>query len=200
MKVLVGFDPGGKGTSEGEFGWAVLEDAETLPLSLLKEGLARHAEQALKEATAFIDTSGAQVAGIGIDAPLTWVSDGRNVDVELAAQRINSLRGACLVQGWLVAKMAEIRFPEAQISESHPKMILKRRFKAVAKALNSRELGTLVSGRFGSDHTRDAALCALSAWAMVRQRKDWEDLASRDPQAHTWLKSRAYWLPVPAVR
>jgi hypothetical protein len=162
MKALIGFDPGGKGTGEGSFGWAVLEDAEALPLRLLAGGLARHAEDALERVAVFLEGSRAEIFGIGIDAPLTWVSAGRRVDAKIGAQQINSLWGACLVQGWLVAKLAEECFPDIPLTESHPKMVLQRRFqemtKSVAKAVNSSLLQTLVSGHFDSPHIRDAAL------------------------------------------
>jgi len=204
MKAVLGFDPGGKGTGKGEFGWALLEDADALPLRLLGRGLARHAEDALARASVFIEESRTEIAAIGIDAPLTWVSAGRVVDAEVGAQQINSLWGACLVQGWLIAKLAEERFPDTRISESHPKLVLRRCFphmtRPIAKAVNSSEIGTLVSGHFDSPHTRDAALSALSGWAMLHLRQDWEDLACLDPQAHTWLKTSAYWLPVPVLR
>jgi len=114
MKVLLGFDPGGKGTGEGEFGWAVLEDADALPLRLLAGGLARHAEEALERAAVFVAESRAEIGAIGIDAPLTLVSPGRVVDAKVGAQQVNSLRGACLAQGWLVARMAERPSPEAR--------------------------------------------------------------------------------------
>ena len=45
------------------------------------------------------------------------------LDIELLRE-INSLRGACLVQGALVAYLLHKRFPYITITESHPKALL----------------------------------------------------------------------------
>jgi len=45
-------------------------------------------------------------------------------NVHGTVQAVNSLRGACLVQGILTAILLRQRVPEIHVSESHPKAVL----------------------------------------------------------------------------
>jgi len=133
---FIGFDPGGKKA----FGWAVVE---TTPrgLRLVAGGEVTGALTALATAS---EASVELPAAIGIDAPLFWVFDGdRNADLQVRAlvcgaggqsgtvSHVNSLRGACLVQGVLVARLSRERWPEVPITESHPKAL--RQLSAAAR-------------------------------------------------------------------
>src|SRR4051812_6876194 len=115
MPFLCGFDPGGAGRSgqPDRFGWCIATFSASLPLSIVLTGLARNAEQAVGDAVANIPERQALLA-VGIDSPLLWtVNPGRIVDQmvreaiqargaphpEGTVQHVNSLKGACVVQG-----------------------------------------------------------------------------------------------------
>ncbi len=134
MSVILGFDPGG----EDGFGWAILQSADTLPLRLLSGGVADNASEVLVAIRRALPP-GEHPLAAGIDAPLFWATTGdRRVDYVLRAalrrlgarspggtvQAVNSLRGACLVQGVLIATLLRSNWPAIQISESHPKVYL----------------------------------------------------------------------------
>jgi hypothetical protein len=191
---FIGFDPGGKKA----FGWAVVE-ATPRGLSFIDGGVVTGALNAVASASAAI--TGAP-AGIGIDAPLFWVSDGdRNADLQVRAlvcsaggqsgtvSHVNSLRGACLVQGVLVAKLSQERWPDAPITESHPKALL-RLSAAAQKFISAPKFRTV------AEHVRDAALGAYAAHAMVAQSHDWHDLIAKELSPFFPGGNRvAYWFP-----
>lgn len=189
---LVGLDPGG----ENAFGWAVLEcnaGAYQLAATGTETGVPavfRAIQKALPEAP----------VAVGIDAPLFWVPEGdRRADQAVrrlvcaaggssgTVSHVNSLRGACLVQGVLAAIEAHKHWPTAKLTESHPKALLlassaARRF---AERLN-----------LGVEHERDAALAAFSANALIGQTEDWHDLVKLDENAiFPGGKPVAYWFP-----
>lgn len=119
---FVGFDPGGN----EPFGRTVLESASQ---SLQFVGTRTGVTAVLTEMLKVLE---GPPAGIGIDAPLFWVQQGdRAADhfvraLVIAAggyggtvMAVNSLVGACLVQGVLIAIQAHDLWPEAQITEAH---------------------------------------------------------------------------------
>ena len=124
--LVLGFDPGGK----GNFGWAVAEVCGDSKPSVVATGIADHAEAAATAALAALPPD-SDPAAAGIDAPLFYSrSTKRHVDmlVRRAMKRAgsksvssvmspNSLAGACLVQGILIATELRERFPELAISE-----------------------------------------------------------------------------------
>lgn len=132
MDIYVGFDPGG----DGRFGWAACS-YEANVLRLIAAGKAHNAKEAISQTLSALSTKDV-ILGAGIDAPLFWTVDGgRNVDdlVRRAIQQLgartpggtvqhfNSLRGACLVQGVLTAKLLHDLLPQVAITESHPKVL-----------------------------------------------------------------------------
>lgn len=173
MEVFLGFDPGGKGT----FGWCVAYVDGDGFLTRLASGLEDYALLAVSSALAAVPEGGV-VAGAGIDAPLYWSRSGsRSSDVTVRAaikragakhaagkvQDVNSLRGACLIQGMLAALELRERYPDLLITEAHPKALLW--LYPPAK---------LVEGR--SEHERDALLAALAASVAVKPKDGWQDL------------------------
>jgi hypothetical protein len=47
-----------------------------------------------------------------------------------------------------------------------------------------------------TDHERDGAIAALSAWAMANERKDWQDLYGEDHLAYSPIvMPLGYWIP-----
>ncbi len=191
---FVGFDPGG----EKAFGWAVLE-ATPSGLRLVAGGAVTGAPTALATAA---EASGHPPTAIGIDAPLFWVAEGdRNADLQVrtlvcsaggqsgTVSHVNSLRGACLVQGVLVARLSRERWPEVPVTEAHPKALL--RLSAEARAFASRpEVQSI------GEHGRDAALGAYAAHAMAAQSQGWHNLVTQEHVPYfPGAFSVAYWFP-----
>lgn len=212
MGVLLGFDPGG----ENGFGWSVAKDAPTLPLTVRATGVVDNAQSAVDAAMAQVK-KGESVVAVGIDAPLFWVATGdRNVDrivrSELrglgmpslggTVQAVNSLRGACVVQGMLTGVLLRAAFPEVLITESHPKALLwqlrlanrDRHPSGIALVTLSQFVVSSSIGR--QDHERDAAIGALSAWAMFHKPKGWRDLYLEEPHPYSPITAPlGYWMP-----
>lgn len=208
MRVLLGLDPGGAGA----YGWAVAEHSQTLPLALRLTGVADNAEQAVEAALTAVGDD--LVKGAGIDAPLFWVAAGdrvadrtvRTAICERGAaggtvQHVNRLQGACLVQGVLGGVLLRRRLPGLPMSESHPKAFLW--LSGVAnEALHPRDVvfASLSKYFIGipagvADHERDAAIAALSAWAMDVRPPDWRDLLSLEKNPYLPLAPPlAYWM------
>lgn len=116
-----GADPGGRLT----FGVAVLHEDGTFDTAVVSSA---------DEAMAWY--RGVPM-GVGIDAPLWW-SSGQSSDRQAdrfirttyriasgTVQTANSLKGAVLVQGIMLAQRLRERFPLAPITEAHPKALLK---------------------------------------------------------------------------
>jgi hypothetical protein len=110
--IVLGFDPG----VIKSFGWAVLQIDAAGAVIDLKTGVTSTAPDAIQEAA---QSAASAPMGIGIDAPLFWVQQGdRRADAHIRKQvvaaggqsgtvsAVNSLRGACLAQGILVARLA----------------------------------------------------------------------------------------------
>ncbi|MFI5197920.1 MAG: hypothetical protein ACHQJD_04830 [Thermoanaerobaculia bacterium] len=173
--VLLGFDPGGIKS----FGWATLEVGDDDAVISLKTGVTSTAPEAVCEAG---QRATSAPAGVGIDAPLFWVQQGdRHADFQIrqrviaaggqsgTVSHVNSLQGACLVQGILAARLVAASWPSAIVTEAHPKALL--RLYADAKHF--------VAAHISSDrkeHERDAALAAFAAWAAVIANPTWRNL------------------------
>lgn len=182
MKVILGLDPGGK----GNFGWCIVRDSNEMPSQPIASGLADNAEMAVTAAVAEIPEGGLLIAA-GIDAPLFWQKRGsREVDlivrraIHLAGsphasgtvQDVNSLRGACIVQGVLSAISLRERFPTIPITEAHPKALLWLLPEAARLKANS-------------EHERDALLAAVTAWAAYNSLPGWSDIHSAEPDPYS---------------
>ena len=193
---LVGFDPGGKKA----FGWCVVtfDRASTSCVG----GIASDAEEAFTAVTDVLKEE--PPAAVGIDAPLFWVSsEDRRADSEVrklvraagghngTVAHVNSLRGACLAQGILIARKVAGSWPDAAISEAHPKALLKV-CEAARKFAENPDLSGVV------DHMRDAALAAFAADAMANPSDGWHDLALHESSpffpagapVHYWFPQR----------
>jgi hypothetical protein len=171
---LIGFDPGG----QKAFGWAVLDITSDSPLSL-RTGVVSSVPQAIAEVK---PDPNCPVVGIGIDAPLFWVPAGdRKADAYVrkrviaaggssgTVSSINSLQGACLAQGILAARAAAATWPEALITEAHPKALL--RLHGAAQEFVEKHVPCSTV-----EHERDAALAAFAAWCAVVKRPEWQNL------------------------
>lgn len=217
MDVLIGFDPGGA-SNGGSFGWCVCKNTTELPVTILANGLAAHAEGAVNRVTEWLDENNGVATGVGIDAPLYWTPTGnRTVETivrrrmmqmgaphaEGTVQHINSLRGACVVQGVICGLLLRKKFPRIALSESHPKAILwlsdlipEDSSPGKIRVSDIESLRSDQQGKY-SEHERDAALAALSAWAMCHQPAGWLDLkASEEHEVILPIgENIAYWMP-----
>ena len=158
------------------------------------------------EAVSRIATQGAPL-GLGIDAPMWWSSckgAGRKVDESIrerygihpgTVQSANSLRGAALVGGAMLAIRIREIFPETGITETHPKALLN------ALKLNEWEFAERfgVPTNWSNDHERDAlvgAVCAREGFEgrwihdLAQQRHSSE----QDPSNY-WLAPMHYFWP-----
>jgi hypothetical protein len=114
-----------------------------------------------------------------------------NGGVSGTVSHVNSLLGACLVQGVLVADMAAREWPRAQVTEAHPKALLR------VCRLADDEFCRGLNGQFATEHERDAAIAALTASECIVRSDDWGDLVLKDKDQ--WFpigKPVAYWFPL----
>jgi hypothetical protein len=215
MAVLLGFDPGG----EDGYGWCIADHAPVLPLSIRATGVVDNARDALREALAHVG-SGEQIVAAGIDAPLFWVPSGdRKADRVLrhelrdlgapspagTVQAVNSLRGACLVQGILTGILLRDPFRSLPITESHPKALLwllrlanrKKHPSGISlSSLSSQFRALKNSSADATDHERDAALATLSAWAMLSRPAGWRNLFEKEQNSYSPIEPPlGYWMP-----
>jgi hypothetical protein len=209
--LIVGLDPGGRNA----FGWCVSEDTESLPLSVGNCGVANHCQGAVDAILGHAQVAD-RIAGVGIDSPLFWTPDGdRSVDKLLRQEigrrggpagiimSVNSLQGACLVQGVLAGQLIRRRFSDTRITESHPKALLwllgLARVGIRANEVLSSALSKFVvfSSSTISEHERDAALGAVTAWAMLHAHRGWRNIAKDETNAiHPWDAPVSYWMPL----
>lgn len=193
---FIGIDPGGRNS----FGWAVLHIGESGAPASLRTGLCSLAGAALNQAS---EAAASAPAAVGIDAPLFWVAAGdRRADARIrklvcaaggnsgTVSHVNSLRGACLVQGVLAAREAAELWPSAVVTEAHPKALLRL-------SLSAREFLAAHLLEAPSEHERDAALASYAAWAAASSFSGWRDLV-RDEEAPFFPGGHkvSYWFPV----
>lgn len=191
---VVGFDPGGANA----FGWAVISGPYVEP-TFIAGGVTSGACNAILQASLHLQQP---PEAIGIDAPLFWSPKGdRQADRLVRAQvravgghngmvgHVNSLKGACLVEGLIAAQMARNLWPSTRITEAHPKALMLISDKARLFAMRPELQGD-------GYHIRDAALGALASLAMLEQASGWHDLAALEPERLEPLgTSVAYWFP-----
>jgi predicted nuclease with RNAse H fold len=135
------------------------------------------------EATVLISSP----VSLGIDCPMWWSSGaggGRKVDSWLrktynihpgTVQSANSLRGAVLVQGIMLAIRVREKYPGLPITETHPKALLcalKLRGKPWSQIA---EIFGLVGPEPEDEHRRDALLSAVVAREGEKGR--WRDIS-----------------------
>lgn len=191
---VVGFDPGG----QKAFGWAVLTFANG-SCSQISTGTCSAASQALLAANSICSSP---PLGVAIDAPLFWSAEGdRQADAVVrkmvcaaggssgTVSHVNSLRGACLVQGILVAHLAAETWPHLQISEAHPKALLR-------VSLAARQFAGSIASQIQSEHERDSAVAAFTAFQLVSGSIGWKDLAKLESTPYFPTgKPVVYWFP-----
>ncbi len=203
IDVFLGFDPGG----EGHFGWSICR-VNNGQFRELYSGVENYAQAVVNQVKCHLPKN-AQVRAAGIDAPLFWTRTGqprevdgiiRGVVVALGlstrsstVQQVNSLMGACLVQGVLLARTLWREFDNIPITETHPKalrFLLKRRADLELPAVLQR-IGT------ESNHQQDARTSAYAARAMYNRTEGWRDLYREPTSINPFDTPVSYWMPIP---
>lgn len=196
----LGFDPGGK----GNFGWCVL-DVEGDELAIFKSGTCSSAAEAFDQAEKALALTEPQA--VGIDAPLHWVAQGdrpadkavRDAVKKFGGQTssvlsVNSLRGACLAQGVIIARRVRKAWPKCPIAEAHPKALLAVDPDVLDK-IRMHKFSLECEGKL--EHERDAVLAAYSAMCTRTVKAGWESVRSEDtdPVELTDEPFPLYWFP-----
>ena len=189
----VGADPGGK----GNFGLAFIDDRGCVRCATVSS---------VDEAVRKIVAAGKPM-GLGIDSPMWWsssVGGGRRADRRIrdrygiapgTVQSANSLRGAVLIGGALLASHVRAAFPDTCITESHPKALL------VALDLDGADVADRfeLSADWRNEHERDATIAAVCAREGFNGRWKTNLAEQRDEQEQDpcdyWLAPVAYFWP-----
>ena len=188
----VGADPGGR----GKFGLAFLRSDGTLSCTRVSS---------VDEAVERIIHAG-EPFGLGIDAPMWWSSGeggGRKSDEILRSrygihpgvvQVANSLRGAALVGGALLAFRVRERFPRARITEAPTKALL----RALEYSRDNFRKKFELSGWSDDEDEQDAAIAAVCAregfteeWPTDLADERFRHESEQDPKDY-WLKPMHY--------
>lgn len=106
------------------------------------------------------------------------------------------------MQGVLSAHLLRREQPNVAVTESHPKALL----WLLSMASSSRPVRSIVAGDLAemittecpipTEHERDAALGALTAWAMVTKAAGWRDLFMEEQDAFVPVSPVSYWMPI----
>ena len=229
QSFILGFDPGGV----GHFGWSICEAIGGKLQPHPMTGLANDAWHAICEAKKNLPDNPTVLAA-GIDAPLFWSKKGgRKVDEVLrqalkatdfpvskvggTVQTVNSLQGACLVQGLLLTRFLSTTGWDLTITESHPRALchllchmgqrdmVQRLTEDVAdytqystRCICGCEEADKPKASL-ADHRRDATLSAISAWAAIYQTPPtWQNLYVEIEEPHRIMPLEipvSYWMP-----
>ena len=204
-KAWFGADPGGANA----FGVALLHDDATFDT---------HVVSCADEAVEWLIERKADISAAAIDAPLWWSSGkggDRMADCYLrktykisagTVQAMNSLRGAALVQGVMLAIRLRERLPPLSITEAHPKALLKAlKIDTATSDQTWRDLVNLFGLRGdepNTEHERDAVLAAVaaregSADRCVRDLARDQLSSEQDPATVPWGPVHYWWPRTP---
>ena len=213
MDFVLGFDPGGK----GNFGWSVCgTDGDKLRRPA-KTGLANDARDAIDQVERSIKKLSdglpkePRVLAAGIDAPMFWSKTGGNRKVDEivrkaltdkgfpganvggTVQDVNSLQGACLVQGILLGKYLHEKYTTLEITEAHPKALR----HLLKESGQSGKIIPLMEGLGLVAHEQDATLAAFAAWSMHERSPGWRDIrSSEEGSVQPFDTPVSYWMPI----
>ena len=208
VEIFLGFDPGG--ATKTAFGWCVCKQDVAGKFVKVKTGLSTHAEAAVSDVNRVLENlkSNACVRAIGIDAPLFWNKTGEDRMVDKIIRRellnlnrphstvipVNTLKGACLVQGVLVGDSFK-----APITETHPKA-LRWLLKSLPSELENYKADLKRSKNPNENHEWDALAAAYAAWRMYQRDPEWQDLFQKEPAPFLPFGTQvevSYWMPIP---
>ena len=191
VEIFLGFDPGGR-AGIGKFGWSICR-AEAEQLQVCATGRAQYSGQVVERVMNALPAN-PRVLAIGIDAPMFWNTTGedRVVDAIIGGAgvhplRVNSMYGACLVQGVLVGDALYQLF-NAPITEVYP---------GALQALDGLMLDRIRGLPANADEA-DATYAAYAAWRMYQRDPEWRDLFPEEPNPILPLGTPvSYWMPIP---
>jgi hypothetical protein len=130
-----------------------------------------------------------------------WVEDGDRMADQIVRRQVlaagghsgtvshvNSLQGACIAQGIIIARLVREKWPTCTITESHPKALLLSWTDASQ---------FLLDVPTNSEHERDAGLGAYAAMAYERRASGWEDLRLQEDAVCDLVPEPrpVYWFP-----
>lgn len=208
VEVFLGFDPGGK-KGKGKFGWSICR-YDSGEFEQLDSDVAKNAGEVVSRVKGALAPDECIVA-VGIDAPMFWnvTGEDRVVDkiirgavksksVKSSVIPVNSLQGACLVQGVLVGHTLcqQVEQFNAPITEAHPKVLRYLLKQSLGKKLFPAEL---YKHRKETSHQWDARTAAYAAWCMHRRAEGWRNLFKEEPDPFRPLGTTpvSYWMPIP---
>lgn len=213
---MAGLDPGGK--IKSKFGWAMAELDGPVP-KLRITGRVNNAQDAVAALVESMETDD-QLVAVGIDAPMFWTATGDRVaDHTVKAwikncgapfpfgtvQHVNSLSGACLVQGMMAAHLLRRRYEGIRITEAHPKALLWLLDLCSPdhppNLITGADLAHLISGAAAAaaEDERDALLGIVAAVAMYEETPGWTDLVPKEKEPIASLADEVeYWMPSPS--
>ena len=213
--LILGFDPGGEGgaKSQGGFGWSICICSNGKLQPDPKTGLAKNAWDAFLQVNKWLECHNPteKVLAAGIDAPMFWNREGkRTVDDVLrnqlkangfpssklggTVQQVNSLQGACLVQGALMGNHLHKRWA-LPLTEAHP-TALHHLLGCLSEPEQKNMVQNLTAGLV--DHELDATLSAVAAWAMIHEPNGWRNLYDEESCPIRPLGTPVgYWMPNP---
>lgn len=226
VEVFLGFDPGGKGRKKGEFGWSICH-CEADEFKQFRSGVGKDAGEVVEKVGQVLYNclSNARILAVGIDAPMFWNMTGedrvvdkvirgavKNKSVKSAVIPVNSLQGACLVQGILIGDACYKQF-NAPITETHPKVLRyllkqppdRKSFPAVLRKRNNEKPhewdertakwaarqkfpagkpfpAVLCKCKKETLHQWDARTAAYAAWCMHQGEQGWKDLFEQEDE------------------
>ncbi len=195
-KFWVGADPGGI----DKFGLAFLDSTGKMPACCTVSSV----DEAVKRIKMVCRGT---PLGLGIDAPMWWSScagAGRKSDRRIrdkygikpgTVQSANSLRGAALVGGAMLAFRIREEFPDTRITETHPKALLKA-LKLDATGFAERYN---ISSDWNNEHERDALIGAVCAREGFEEHWTFDLACCRDDSEQNpfsyWLAPMHYFWP-----
>ena len=193
-RIFLGFDPGGAMS----FGWCALVTSDSAQSPRLETGICSTANDAFLAASASIQD---KPSAIGVNAPMYWSTGMERMADQILRGRVlslggksgtispvNSLNGACLAQGVMVATLCREHWPAVPVIESHPEALL----------LTCPEAKLFLSERdFNNGHERNAALAAYTAWSYDDKTDAWHDLRSFESDTYEPIPGPPpiYWFP-----
>ena len=195
--IFLGFDPGGR-KGRGKFGWSICR-AEAERLKVCAADRAKYAGRVVQAVDQELrELHNPRVLAIGIDAPMFWNITGEDRVVDAIIEnagvsplKINSLRGADLVQGILLGASLYQRY-KAPITEVYPRALVEL----------DADMPACIVGLPANEHERDATYSAYAAWRMhqrLRGRMNgWRNLFPHEPHPVLPLGTPvSYWMPIP---
>ncbi len=220
--TVIGLDPGG----QKAFGWCIMTISSEGEIVKMEKGTGSFIDSIIDRIASELDSFNPSIpSAVGIDAPLYWstaiqgskserVSDrlirqlmNPNEGVSSSVLHVNSLRGACLVNGILSIVRLREKWSKIKITEAHPgalKIIVPEQIERFIESRSPKIVDFPPEKiKDKNNHEYDAAIAAFSAWKMIIGSEVWTDLIieeKKDDKEKEKLffpagENIAYWFP-----